>query len=103
MNDWYAAGGELFNWYLWSSTTYDTQYGTWYYRIVILITASRGITDDITNFTTPKAIALFTVASSPLPQVTGGHILPGSVKGGDRIHAPDSSGFWRVRKYLVFD
>jgi hypothetical protein len=29
LNDWYAAGGGLFNWFTFISTGYDSQYGTW--------------------------------------------------------------------------
>ena len=29
MKDWYSWGGELFNWFVWGTSSYDSQYGTW--------------------------------------------------------------------------
>ena len=83
LQDWYAYGGDLFNWFTYTASSYDSQYGTW------------GVTNDPTNLNAPKLKGIKNVVSSSLPKITAGHILPNNVKGGDKIN-PDSSGFWRV-------
>jgi hypothetical protein len=84
LNDWYAAGGGLFIWFNYVATSYNGQYGTW------------GVTNDINNLATPKLLAIKNVTSSPLPKVTAGTVLPGSIRGGDKVDSPDNSGVWKV-------
>ena len=36
LNDWYAAGGHLFNWFTYGASSYDTQYGTWLHKTLHL-------------------------------------------------------------------
>ena len=46
---------------------------------------------------TPKAIGIKTVASSPIPAITAGHAIPSTFRAGDRIRYVDNSGNWWVR------
>jgi hypothetical protein len=67
MNDWYARGGGLFNWYMAGPTNYDTQYGTW------------GLTNDINNPNAPKAAGVAQVQQAPRVEAQNGAAVGGEV------------------------
>ena len=58
LNDWYAAGLDLFNWFNYYATDYNTQYGTW------------GVTNDMFLKSSPKLNGIKNVTKSALPAIT---------------------------------
>ena len=91
LNDWYAAGFDLFNWFNYYATDYGSQYGTW------------GVTDNMFLASSPKLNGIKNVTSSPLPAITAGHSIPHSFPGSDRAVNGDKSGFWRVIPIFILD
>ena len=84
LNDWYAAGLDLFNWFNYYATDYNTQYGTW------------GVTNDMFLKSSPKLNGIKNVTKSALPAITAGHGLPGNFPGSAKAYNYDNSGYWRV-------
>lgn len=79
LDDWYAQGGGLFNWYFAGTTSYDTPFGTW------------GLTNDITNLNTPKIQGINAVLAGPAPALAAGTPVPGEIPATHYAGAPTTS------------
>jgi hypothetical protein len=75
LQNWFAAGGELFNWYLAGPTNYNTAYGTW------------GLTNDVTNLNTPKMQGIDAVLAAPPPALAAGYSVPGVISANHYVGA----------------
>ncbi len=65
LNNWYAYGFGLFNWFVAGATPYNTAFGTW------------GLTDDMSNLNTPKLQGIDAVCAVGRPPPTAGFGIPG--------------------------
>jgi hypothetical protein len=72
---WYANGGDLFDWFVAGPTNYHTAYGTW------------GVTNDITNLNSPKMQGILAVLHSPMPALTAGYAIPGTIMANNYVGA----------------
>ena len=75
LQNWFAAGGGLFNWYLAGPTNYNTAYGTW------------GLTNDLTNLNTPKMQGIDDVLAAPPPALAAGYGVPGVISANNYVGA----------------
>jgi hypothetical protein len=96
MNDWFARGGALFNWFMSGPTNYDTQYGTW------------GLTDHIQNVNAPKILGIEEVRQAPRVTASIGAAVGGEVLAKNSVGAaPTADPYPRylangaVRDYVV--
>ena len=64
LNNWYNAGGGLFNWFVAGPTNWKAGAGTW------------GLTDQIDNLTSPKLLATLDVANAPRQALKYGIAVP---------------------------
>ena len=93
LTDWYAAGFDLFNWFIFYSSSYDGPYGTW------------GVTNDMLLTTSSKLEGIRNVTRSKLPAITAGQGLPKTIIASNRAFNPDKSGYWKVRdiqKHVIY-
>jgi hypothetical protein len=71
LTDWYQDGGGLLNWYTLGTGTFQTQYGDW------------SITDDQSDLTEPKELAVQSIAEGPAIAPTAGTLLPAQIDARD--------------------
>ncbi len=76
LREWYERGGSQFNWFVAGATDYDTRFGTW------------GLTNDITDLSTPKFEAVAAAAAAPAAAPTIGTMIPNSIPGAGYVNSP---------------
>lgn len=86
LNTFFAWGFGPMVWYVSGAVSWSSPYGTTF-----------GLTEDMSNQTVPKIVALDQVASGPLPAPRGGVLLPAVLDA--RLHAFRRSGFESLPYY----
>lgn len=76
LREWYEHGGSQFNWFVAGATDYDTRFGTW------------GLTNDITDLSTPKFEAVAAAAAAPAASPTIGTMIPNAIPGAGYVNSP---------------
>lgn len=82
---WYGYGFDLFNWFVAGATDYNTPYGTW------------GLTNDMTNQTAPKILAIDDALAGATPALNQGRPIPGNV---DARESAFRSADWKTQPPL---
>jgi hypothetical protein len=79
LNQWFANGGGLFEWFASGPTNYDTPYGTW------------GVSNSLDNLNGPKTQGIVQVENGGAPKADVGHPAAGTIPAIQYVGAPQTT------------